>query len=167
MALTQQLARVAPHYLEQCRQAAAVSPDGDPHWDPPHGDTLDLDWAIWELLRFYRRMRPDEQHIRLLQRAIDGDPGSSISFLDHPEVHDGFDAPPALLAPEVVTEVADGLAVMDIGPLLADLPAYRAVGGFSAFTGDPRGYLVEHFTLLQNFYRSAGKRGMAVVTWVD
>lgn len=58
MALTQQLARVPPHYLDRCRAAAASSPDGDPRWDPPAGDTLDLDWAIWELLRFYRRMRP-------------------------------------------------------------------------------------------------------------
>ncbi|WP_409239424.1 DUF1877 domain-containing protein [Streptomyces sp. PA5.6] len=167
MALTQQLARVAPQYLEQCRHAAAASPDGHPNWGPPPADILDLGWAVWELLWFYQRMQPHERHIRLLRRAIDGDAGNSITFLDHPEVYDGFDGPPALLAAEAVTEVADGLAAIDIGPVLKDLPAYRKVGGFSKFTGDPHSYLVAHFTLLQNFYRTASHRGMAVVTWVD
>lgn len=167
MALAQQLARVSPQYLEQCRRTARLSPVGDPRWDPPADDTLDLGWAIWELLRFYRCMQPDARQIPVLQRAIDGDGDSIVSFLDHPEVYDGFDTPPALLTPEAVGQVAGGLASMDIGPLLETLPAYREAGGFSAFTGDPRTYLIDDFTLLRTFYRVAVERQMAVVTWVD
>ncbi|MGW7364139.1 hypothetical protein ACWGI8_12110 [Streptomyces sp. NPDC054841] len=94
-----------------------------PQWGPPECDTLDLNWAIWQLLLFYRRMQADEQHIRVLQRSIEGDPHGDIAFLDHPEFYDGFDAPPAHLAPAAVTEVARELAAMDIGPLLKSLPA--------------------------------------------
>ncbi|MEV0282369.1 DUF1877 family protein [Streptomyces sp. NPDC050610] len=167
MALTQQLARVSPQYLERCREAATVSPDGDPQWDPPEDDTLDLDWAIWELLWFYRRMQPDASQIPVLEQAINGDPDGSVSFLDHPEVYDGFDAPPALLTPAAVSQVARDLAVMGIAPLLETLPAYREAGGFSGFTGEPREYLANHFALLQSFYSAASEREMAVVTWAD
>jgi hypothetical protein len=167
MALTQQLARVSLRYLEQRREAARISTVGDPQWDPPADDTVDLDWAIWELLWFYQRMQPDARQIPILQRAINGDSDSIISFLDHPEVYDGFDAPPALLTPAAVSQVAGELATMDIGPLLEILPAYREAGRFSRFTGDPRTCLVDHFALLRNFYSAASERGMAVVTWVD
>jgi hypothetical protein len=167
MALTQQLARVSPRYLEQCRAAAMSSPVGDPQWDPPAGDTLDLGWAIWELLWFYRRMQPDAGQIPVLQRAIHGDRDGSVDLLDHPEVYDGFDAPPAVLHPAAVSQVARDLATTEIAPLLERLPAYREAGGFSGFTADPRQYLVDHFILLQDFYTTACQREMAVVTWVD
>ncbi|MFE6364393.1 DUF1877 domain-containing protein [Streptomyces sp. NPDC057806] len=167
MALTQQLARVLPRYLEQCRAAAMSSPDGDPQWDPPSDDTLDLDWAIWELLWFYRRMQPDADQIHVLQRAIHGDPDGNVDFLDHPEVYDGFDAPPAVLRPPAVSQVARDLATIELAPLFERLPAYREVGGFSGFIGDPRQYLVDHFILLQDFYSTASEREMAVVTWID
>ncbi|SNT51957.1 hypothetical protein SAMN05216252_13356 [Actinacidiphila glaucinigra] len=167
MALTQQLARVSLRYLEVCREAARISPVGDPQWDPPADDTLDLDWAIWELLWFYRRMQPDARQIPVLQRAISGDSDSTVSFLNHSAVYDGFDAPPTLLTPAAVSQVAGELATMNIGPLLETLPAYREAGGFSRFIGDPRTYLVDHFTLLRRFYSAASKREMAVVTWVD
>lgn len=167
MALTQQLARVSPHYLDRCREAAASAPDGDPHWDPPGEDTLDLGWAVWELLTFYRWAQPDSRNIGILERSICGDLNTPVAFLDHPEVYDGFDDPPALLAPAAVTEVARALAVMEIDSLLATVSAYREAGGFSAFAGDPGAYLAEHFALLRSFYGMAGRQGMAVVVWVD
>lgn len=167
MALTQQLARVPHRYLDWCREAAASAPDGNPHWDPPDEDTLDLGWAVWELLAFYRRMQPDSRHVGILERSIGGDLNDPVAFLDHPEVYDGFDGPPALLAAEAVSEVARALAAMKIDSLLETLPAYREAGGFSAFAGDPGAYLAEHFTLLRSFYGIAGLQGMAVVVWVD
>lgn len=138
-----------------------------PSGDPPADDIVDLDWAIWELLWFYQRMQPDAREIPFLQRAINGDPNSIVSFLDHPEVHDGSDAPPALLTQAAVSQVAGELATVDIGSLLEMLPAYHEAGGFSRFTGDPRTYLVDHFALLQNFYSAASEREMAVVIWVN
>ncbi|MEU7043705.1 DUF1877 domain-containing protein [Streptomyces varsoviensis] len=168
MALTQQLARVSPQYLAWCREAAAASPDGDPRWEPPESDTLDLDWAVWELLRLYRHAHPGAHEIAVLDRAIHGDADGRVGFLDHPTVHDGFDAPPAVLAPAAVREVARELSRVDIAPVLeAALPAYREAGGFSGFAGDPRACLVDHFTLLRRFYRAADERGMAVVVWAD
>ncbi|WP_316752519.1 DUF1877 family protein [Streptomyces herbicida] len=113
-------------------------------------------------------MQPEErQHISTLERSIGRDLNEPVVFLDHPEFYDGFDGPPALLAPAAVTEVARVLAAMEIDSLLETLSAYRKAGGFSAFTGDPRAYLAEHFALLQSFYGIASRQGMAVVVWVD
>lgn len=171
MALTQQLARVTPQYLAQCRAAAAMSSDGNPDWDPPEEDAVDLDWAIWGLIWFCQRMQIEEQCIQNLQRSIAGDSGGDVEFLDHPEVYDGFDAPPALLAPAAVAEVARDLATMDIDDMLSHLPADSFAAaeacGFRGFNGHPRTYLAEHFALLQSFYRVAGQRGLAVVAWID
>ncbi|MFI9771929.1 hypothetical protein ACIHJG_34455 [Streptomyces sp. NPDC052415] len=63
--------------------------------------------------------------------------------------------------------MARDLATIELVPLLERLPAYREVGGFSGFIGDPRQYLVDHFILLQDFYSTAREREMAVVTWID
>ncbi|WP_328392369.1 DUF1877 family protein [Streptomyces sp. NBC_00390] len=171
MALTQQLARVSPQYLVQCRAAAARSSDGNPDWDPPAEDTLDLDWAIWGLIWFCQRMQVEGQRIRVLRRSITGDQGGDVGFLDHPEVYDGFDSPPAVLAPAAVAEVARDLAAMDVDELLRSLPEDRFAAaeacGFRGFDGHPREYLVEHFALLQGFYGIASRRGLAVLTWKD
>ncbi|MFJ7497941.1 DUF1877 domain-containing protein [Streptomyces sp. NPDC097727] len=171
MALTQQLARVAPQYLVQCRAAAAVSSDGDPNWNPPAEDTVDLDWAIWALIWFCQRMRIEGPCVQVLKRSISGDPGGDVEFLDHPGVYDGFDSPPAVLAPAAVAEVALELAALDVGEILSCLPpdplAAAEACGFQGFNGHPREYLVEHFELLQSFYLIAGRRGLAVVAWTD
>ncbi|WP_216353423.1 hypothetical protein [Streptomyces sp. JHA26] len=45
MTVTQQLARVPAEYLAACRQAGGTSADGDPCWDPPAADVLDLEHA--------------------------------------------------------------------------------------------------------------------------
>ncbi|QIP83476.1 DUF1877 domain-containing protein [Streptomyces sp. Tu 2975] len=171
MALTQQLARVSTQYLTQCRAAAAMSPEGDPEWDPPAEDTVDLDWAIWGLIRFCQRMRTESPWIQVLERSISGGPGGDVEFLDHPRVHDGFDSPPALLAPAAVTEVARELAALDAGEVLNCLPADHSAAaeacGFRGFNGHPREYLVEHFGLLQSFYLIASRRKLAVLSWTD
>ncbi|MER5478370.1 DUF1877 family protein [Streptomyces sp. NPDC002734] len=138
-----------------------------PQWDPPAADTLDLDWAIWELCRLCRHMRPGAPQLPVLLRAVQGDDDGALPFLDHDTVYDGFDGPPAHLPPEAVGEVARALAAMDIGAVLETLPAYREAGGFAGFTGDVRTYLVRHFTLLREFYRVAHERGWCVVVWVD
>ncbi|MFG1805515.1 DUF1877 domain-containing protein [Streptomyces sp. NPDC049040] len=167
MAVTQQLARVSLRYLEQCREAARTSPFGDPQWDPPEDDTMDLSWGVWELLGLCRHTQPDAGQIPILRRAINGDSDCGVSFLDHPAVYDGYGPPPTLLTPAAVGHVAGELAAMDIGPLLEAIPAYREAGGFSGSIAEHRTYLVDHFTLLREFYRAAGKREMAVVTWID
>ncbi|MFF5337714.1 DUF1877 family protein [Streptomyces sp. NPDC013181] len=167
MALTQQLARVTQRYLDRCRETAAAAPDGDPRWNPPPEDLLDLDWAVWELLALYRRTRPESPDIAVLARCVHGDGSAPVSFLDHAEVYDRIDGPPSLLSPAAVTELARALAAMDIGPVLTTLPAYRRAGGFPGFTDDPAVYLLDHFALLRSFFDVAAARGMAVVVWVD
>ncbi|MEU3922711.1 DUF1877 family protein [Streptomyces sp. NPDC029004] len=171
MALTQQLARVSPQYLAQCRQTAADSPNGDPNWNPPAEDTLDLDWAIWGLIKFFRWARIDAVHTNTLERSITGDPGSDVGFLDHAEVYDGFDGPPALLPPEVVTEVAHALDAIDLSKALARLPQDNAEAalacGFEGFAANLPAYLDQHFDTLRAFYHAASHRRLAVVTWVD
>ncbi|PZT71757.1 hypothetical protein DNK55_32000 [Streptomyces sp. AC1-42T] len=167
MALTQQLARVTPQYLDRCRETAGSAPDGDPRWNPPADDVLDLDWAVWELLGLYRRMRPESPDIAVLERSIHGDGSAPVAFLDHIEVYDRIDRPPSLLSPAAVTGVARALAAMEIDSLLTTLPAYRREGGFPGFTGDPAAYLRDHFALLRSFYAAAAAKGMAMVVWVD
>lgn len=171
MALTQQLARVPLDYLERCRRTAAASSEGDPRWDPPESEALDLDWAIWCLISFCRRMRIADGHLGVLERSINGDADGAVGCLDHPEVYDGFGPPPALLAPEAVTDVAQALSRIDVDELLRGLPADSTAAavacGLEGFEGHPRRYLVEHFNLLRNFYCAASRRGLAVVTWTD
>lgn len=171
MALTQQLARVSLQYVAQCRETAADSPENDPGWNPPAEDTLDLDWAIWSLIKFFRWAHVDAAHTNALERSITGDSGGEVGFLDHAEVYDGYGAPPALLPPELVTEVAHALDAIDVNKALAQLPkdsaeAARACG-FEGFDGKLPAYLGQHFDALRDFYRSASRRRLAVVTWVD
>lgn len=176
MALTQQLARVAPAYLERCRAAALASPDAAPGWDPPREDLLDTDWAMWGLIRYCRSTGAAGDLIALLDRAISGDPGGDIGFLDHAGMYDGFDGPPRLLTPTGVTDIAHCLDAVDLDGLLRDLPAARedAVaacgfdGGFNGgFDGDVRSYLVTHFSAMREFYAETARRGQCVVAWID
>lgn len=172
MALTQQLARVSPEYLATCRRTAAESPEGGPGWDPPEGDTLDLDWGIWGLLWYCHRAQIDGQHLSVLERPITGDPSDDIGFLNHPDVYDGFGDPPTLLSPTAVGELASDLGTLDLDRLLRGLPqsqseAAVACGLGEGFNGNPRDYLVQHFTSLRDFYAEAHRRGFCVLAWVD
>ncbi|MCL8017131.1 hypothetical protein [Streptomyces sp. AS02] len=95
MALTQQFARVTPEYLERSRACALGSPGSAPGWNPPSDDLLDTGWAIWGLISYCRTTGADPALTALLDRAVAGDPGGDIGFLDHDEVCDGFDGPPS------------------------------------------------------------------------
>ncbi|MEU1404417.1 DUF1877 family protein [Streptomyces sp. NPDC005728] len=173
MAVTQQFARVTPDRLERCRAAALASPGAGPDWDPPADDTLDTDWALWGLLRYCRDRvpDPDPRPIALLDRAIHGDPGGDIGFLDHPDFYDGIDGPPRLLVPAVVSDISRALDGVDLDEVLAELPtdsAEAAVAcGFGGFSGDVRAYLVRHFTAARTFFHGAARQGMCVVVWCD
>ncbi|MGW6737248.1 DUF1877 family protein [Streptomyces sp. NPDC055013] len=172
MALTQQFARVTPAYLERCRTSALDSPGAAPGWDPPPVDLLDTDWATWGLIRYCRATGADADLIAVLDRAISGDPGEDIGFLDHDEVHDGIEGPPRLLAPAAVAEIARALYAVDLDDLLADLPPHPedaavACGFGHAFAGDVRACLVEHFIAMREFYGGAARRGHCLVVWID
>ncbi|MFI7412856.1 DUF1877 family protein [Streptomyces sp. NPDC049627] len=172
MALTQQFARVTREYLEHCRSSAFDSPEASPGWDPSPGDLLDTDWAVWGLIWYCRSTGADVDLIALLDRAVSGDPGGDIGFLDHDEVYDGIDGPPRLLAPAAVVEIARGLEAVDLDIVLADLPsaaadAAAACGFGDGFSGDVREYVAEHFTAMVEFYSAAARRGQCVVVWVD
>ncbi|MFE5096387.1 DUF1877 domain-containing protein [Streptomyces sp. NPDC056638] len=135
------------------------------------GCGLDLDWAIWGLIKSFRWAHIDAVHTNALERSITGDTGGDIGFLDHPEVYDGFGAPPALLPPELVTEIAHWLDAIGVGKAIAQLPedgaeAARACG-FEGFDGNLPAYLGQHFDVLRYFHHSAARRRLAVVTWVD
>ncbi|KUO18051.1 DUF1877 family protein [Streptomyces dysideae] len=172
MPLTQQFARVSPEYLDHCRDSALDSPGAAPGWHPPAEDLLDAKWAVWGLVRYCRATGADAHVIALLDRAISGDPGGDVGFLDHDEVYDGFDAPPQLLAPAAVAEIAHALDAVDLDGLLADLPtntldAAAGCGFDGGFDGDVRSHLVEHFASMREFYGEAARRGQCVVVWTD
>ncbi|MFI6357144.1 DUF1877 family protein [Streptomyces sp. NPDC050743] len=171
MALTQQFARVTPHYLEHCRATALASPDAAPGWAPPPTDTLDTDWALWGLLRFCRGPGADAAAAYVLERVTGGAPAEDMDFLDHPDVHDGFGGPPRLLSVAAVSDISRALDETDLDALLARLPtappAAAVACGFPGFSGDLRAYLAGHFTAIRAFFREAARRGMCVVVWVD
>ncbi|MFE6176636.1 DUF1877 family protein [Streptomyces sp. NPDC056464] len=172
MALTQQFARVTREYLERCRTSALDSPGSAPGWNPPAEDLLDTDWATWGLIRYCRATRTATALMTLLGRAISGDPGGDIGFLDHPEVYDGFDGPPQLLAPTAVRDIARALDAIDLDDVLSNLPttndeAAAACGFGRGFNGDVREYLVQHFEAMREFYGGAASRGQCVVVWTD
>ena len=172
MALTQQLARVSPAYLERCRQSALDSPGGAPGWDPPRVDVLDTDVAVWGMIHYARATGAEAETIAALDRAIDGDPGGDVGFLDHDEVYDGITDPPQLLAPDAVRAVSRAPDAIDVDAFLAGLPsatddAAQSCGFERGFAGDVREYLVRHFSALRAFYGGAARRGWCVVAWID
>ncbi|MFC5218030.1 DUF1877 family protein [Streptomyces coerulescens] len=159
-------------YLERCRTAAAESPGATPDWDPPPEDLLDTDWAIWGLIHHCRATHAAGDLIALLDRAVSGDPGADIGFLDHAEVYDGFDGPPQLLTTTAVAAVAHALASVDLDGVLSDLPptteeAAAACGFGPGFNGDVRAYLTHHFAAMREFYDGAARQGRCMVVWTD
>ncbi|MEV6542866.1 DUF1877 family protein [Streptomyces sp. NPDC051665] len=172
MALTQQFARLTPDHLDRCRTSALTSPGASPGWDPPDGDLLDTGWALWGLIRYCRHTGADPEVITLLDRAVSGDLDGNVGFLDHDEVYDGFGDPPRLLAPAAVADISAAPDRLQLGDLLADMPASAEVAatvcGFGAgFDGAVREHLTEHFVALREFYRTAARHTQRVVTWVD
>ncbi|CAL9328685.1 hypothetical protein [Streptomyces sp. enrichment culture] len=145
MAVTQQLARIPAEYLAACRQSASASPDGDPHWDPPPPDVLDLDWASTLLIGAGEPAGLDDVHLDALRQATSGDTALDLRFLTtHPHAVGPFGPPPTTLATAQVVHVSALLAQIDMPVLLAALPtddseAASLIGhGADQITGGPR-----------------------------
>ncbi|MFD9777798.1 DUF1877 domain-containing protein [[Kitasatospora] papulosa] len=174
MAVNQQLARIPAQYLAACRQSASMSPDRDPHWDPPAYDVLDLDWAPRLLERVGEIAGLDEVHLSALREATDGDTALDLAFLNtHPHAIAPFGpAPTALSAPQVA-RVSELLGQINMPALLDALPTDdREAGSLigheaTKITGGPRAYLLRHFNALRDFYLDAAKRHLLVVLWWD
>lgn len=99
MAVTQQLARVTTEYLNFCRQAAEVSPDANPHWDPPRADRIDLDWSPEPLRRLLQLARFGPAAVAALERSTNGDALIDVSCLDHDDAVGTFGPPPRAVSP--------------------------------------------------------------------
>lgn len=173
MAVTQQLARIPEGYLAACRQAAAASPDGDPHWDPPAHDVLDLDWAPALLKRVGEVAGLEEVHRDALRRATDGDTALDLGFLNtHPHAIAPFGGTPTGLDVSQVARVSELLGQIDMPVLLTALPADERdaaslTGQVGSITGGLSTYLLERFNALRDFYLDAAKRHLHVVLWWD
>ncbi|MEU1202923.1 DUF1877 domain-containing protein [Streptomyces sp. NPDC005813] len=174
MAVTQQLARISAEYLAACRQSAGESPDGDPHWDPPSADVLDLDWAPAVLERVGELAGLDDLHLDALRRATDGDTTINLGFLStHPHQIGPFGPAPTALSATQVASVAELLAQIDIPALLAALPsddhtAGSLIGhGADHIIGGLGKYLLQHFNALRQFHLGAARRQLLVVLWWD
>ncbi|MGW8881591.1 DUF1877 domain-containing protein, partial [Streptomyces mirabilis] len=123
MAVTQQLARVSDGYLADRRRAAGESPDGDPQWDPPPCDVLDLDWAPALLGRVCELAGLDDVRLAALQQATDGGTAVDLGFLcTHPHAIAPFGPAPTALSAAQVARVAELLQEMDMPAMLAALP---------------------------------------------
>ncbi|WP_329111998.1 DUF1877 domain-containing protein [Streptomyces sp. NBC_01353] len=174
MAVTQQLARIPAECLAACRQSASVSPDGDPHWDPPAPDVLDLDWAPALLARLGEVTGLDEVHLDALRQATDGDTNIDLGFLNtHPHAIGPFGPAPTALSPAQVARVSQLLGRIDVLARKATLPTDdhetgSLIGhGAEHIIGGPREYLLKHFSALRDFYLDAAKRHLLVVLWWD
>ncbi|MFI7008873.1 DUF1877 domain-containing protein [Streptomyces sp. NPDC050145] len=174
MAVTQQLARVEAAYLAACRTSATTSPEGDPNWDPPAQDVLDLDWAPRLLERVCDLAELDGVHLNALQRATKGDTEIDLDFLNtHPHDIAPFGPPPTALSETQVACLAELLGQIDISAVLASLPAddvdaADAIGPSAGrIVGGPKKYLLRHFNALREFYLDAAQRQLLVVLWWD
>jgi hypothetical protein len=174
MAVTQQLARVPAEYLTACRTSAETSPDGDPRWDPPAADVLDLDWAPALLERVFTLMDLDDVHLDAVRQATEGDTAIGLGYLNtQPHAIAPFGPPATALFPEQVARLAELLGQIDLPTVLAGLPADSAeaasvIGcGADKIVGGPRKYLVGHFSALREFYAEAALRHLHVVLWWD
>ncbi|SEG87314.1 hypothetical protein SAMN05216223_11875 [Actinacidiphila yanglinensis] len=174
MAVTQQLARIPAEYLASCRRSADASPDGDPRWDPPTADVLDLDWAPFLLERVCELGGLDDVRRHALRQALDGEAAIDLAFLTtHPHAIGPFGPAPTALSATQVTVAAELLGRIDFPALLTTLPADEKeaaalIGnGADRIVGGPRKYLLEHFHALRDFYRGASRRQLLVVLWWD
>lgn len=174
MAVTQQLARIPAEYLASCRQSADASPDGDPLWNPPSADVLDLDWAPFLLERVCELGGLDDVHRSGLRQALDGDTAINLAFLNtQPHAIGPFGPDPTGLSAAQVIRAAELLGQIDFPALLAALPTDEAeaaslIGhGADKIVGGPRKYLLGHFNALREFYRGASQRQLLVVLWWD
>ncbi|MFE7128143.1 DUF1877 domain-containing protein [Streptomyces sp. NPDC057617] len=174
MAVTQQLVRVTADYLAACRQSANASPDGDPQWDPPSSDCLDLDWAPAMLERACELARLDTIHLNALRHATEGDTALDLGFLNtHPNAIGAFGPAPTALSAAAVAHVSALIGEIDIEAILAALPADNEEAGSlighgaEGVVGGPREYLLGHFIALREFYGKAAGGGLLVVLWWD
>jgi hypothetical protein len=174
MAVTQQLARIPAEYLAECRQTASASPDGDPRWDPPASDVLDLDWAPALLARLGEVSGLDEARLGALRQATEGDAALDLDFLStDPHAIGPFGPVPTALSNAQVARVSEWLDQIDIHALLAALPTdEREAGclighGADHIIGGLHEYLLKHFTALRDFYLDAAKRHLLIVLWWD
>lgn len=174
MAVTLQLARISAEYLASCRQSADASPDGDPLWDPPSADVLDLDWAPLLLERVCELGGLDDVHRNALRQVLDGDTAIDLTFLStHPHAIGPFGPDPTALSAAQVARAAELLGQIDFPDLLAALPADETeaaslIGnGADKIVGGPKKYLLEHFNAMHEFYRGASQRQLLVVLWWD
>lgn len=174
MAVTQQLARIPAEYLASCRQSADASTDGDPLWDPPSADVLDLDWAPFLLERVCDLGGLDDVHLNALRQAFDGDTAIDLAFLNTPAHAIGpFGPAPTALSAGQVARVADLLGQIEFPALLAALPTDEAeaaslIGnGADKIVGGPKKYVLGHFNALREFYRVASQQQLLVVLWWD
>jgi hypothetical protein len=174
MAVTQQLARVSAEYLAACRQSANESSDGDPQWDPPAADCLDLDWAPVMLARACELAQLDDVHLGAVRSATDGDTTIELGFLNaHPHAIGPFGPAPTALSSATVAHVSAILGEIDMQAILANLPvddsdAGALIGhGAGSIVCGPRKYLLGYFSALREFYEGASRRGLLVVLWWD
>jgi len=174
MAVTQQLARVPAEYLAACRQSAGTSTDGDPHWDPPPADVLDLDWAPAMLERVCELAGLDGAHLDALRQATEGDAAIDLGFLNtHPHAIGPFGPPPTALSAAQVARLSELLGQIDFPAVLAGLPPEdteaASVIGHAAdkIGGGSRKYLLRHFNALREFYLAASRRHLLLVLWWD
>ncbi|MDQ0784636.1 DUF1877 domain-containing protein [Streptomyces sp. B3I8] len=174
MAVTQQLARVPAEYLAACRQSAGTSTDGDPTWDPPSADVLDLDWAPAMLERACELAGLDGVHLGALRQATAGDSVIDLGFLNtHPHAIGPFGPPPTALSAGQVARVSELLGQIDFPAVLAVLPTEDSevaslIGhGADKTVGGPRKYLLGHFSALREFYLAASQRHLLLVLWWD
>ncbi|MFE7594142.1 DUF1877 domain-containing protein [Kitasatospora sp. NPDC057512] len=174
MAVTQQLARVPAEYLAACRQSANESPDGDPRWDPPPADCLDLDWAPAMLERACKLARLDGVHLDALRHATEGDTAIDLGFLNtHPHAIGPFGPVPTALSAVQVARVSALLGEIGMQAILTDLSndhsnAASLIGhGAEGIIGGPTEYLLGHFRALHEFYEEASRRNLLVVLWWD
>ncbi|MFJ6659830.1 ATP-binding protein [Streptomyces sp. NPDC091377] len=98
-AVTQQFARIPAEYLDSCRQSAEASPDGDPHWDPPSADVLDLDWAPFSFELACELGGLDDVQRNALRQTLGGDTAIDLAFLNtHPHAIGPFRSDPTALS---------------------------------------------------------------------
>ncbi|KND23290.1 hypothetical protein IQ63_45315 [Streptomyces acidiscabies] len=174
MAVTQQLPHTPAEYLTACRQSAAASADGDPHWDPPPADVLDLDWAPAMLEQVCQLAGLDRVHLDALRHATAGDSLIDLGFLTtHPHAIGPFGPPPTTLSAAQVTHVSELLGQIDFPAVLDRLPtedteAASLIGhGADKIVGGPRKYLLGHFNALREFYHAASQRHLLLMLWWD
>ncbi len=168
MAITQQIARLSPGELAECRASVEAVHRLCSFTLRDDGDHLDLDWWPRALRRALAAAQAPARLLEAVERACSG--GTEINPAYRDVLDTIFEHPVTALEPAEVREVATVLAEWTGADAAHAIPrdaeqAQRLLG--MEYVIHPGPDLGRNYAALRRFYGEAAEQGLATAMWWD